>query len=96
MGQTEPSYVRNPDFIFRKVADDFILVPIHQQVADMNCLYTLNEIGAFIWEQLEKPATQADLQAKILHTYNAELDVVVADLEAFLQDMISLAAVRRD
>jgi len=40
-------YIRNPDFIFRKIVGEMILVPIHADVADLNCLYTLNDVGAF-------------------------------------------------
>lgn len=91
----EGSFIRNSDFIFRKVVDDFVLVPIHQNVADMNCLYTLNEIGAFIWELLETPANFAQIEEKILAEYNGELQVVRHDLEGFLQEMVSIDAIRK-
>ena len=72
MVQTEVHYERNPNYIFRKVVDEFILVPIHQDVADMDAIYTLNDVGAFIWEHLEQPGTQAELQAALLEEYTAD------------------------
>ena len=92
---SESIYTRNTDFIFRKVVDEFVLVPIHQNVADMNCLYTLNGIGAFIWESLETPTTFGQMEEKILTEYNSEVQVVRRDLENFLQEMVSIDAVRK-
>ncbi|MFA5100266.1 MAG: PqqD family protein [Candidatus Omnitrophota bacterium] len=46
-------YVRNPDIIFRKIADEFILVPIRQKAVDLKSVYTLNVTAAFIWELID-------------------------------------------
>jgi hypothetical protein len=86
-------YQRNPSFIYRKIVDEVVLVPIYQDLADMDCIYTLNEVGAFLWEQLEKPVSQSDLQARILDEYEAEPDVLTADMESFLSEMVTIGAV---
>ena len=83
---------RNPDFIFRKIVDESILVPLHKDVADMDCIYTLNSIGAFIWDLLEQPTTKAALQSALLDEYDAQPDVLNGDLEQFLEEMIAIGA----
>ena len=45
-------YKRQPDFIFRRIIDETILVPVHRNLAEMDCIYTLNELGAALWEKL--------------------------------------------
>ena len=87
-------YERNPDFIFRKIVDESVLVPIHQDVADMDCIYTLNGVGAFVWEHLDAPATQADLQAAVLDEYAADPQALTTDLESFLHEMTTIGALR--
>jgi hypothetical protein len=91
----EARYERNPDYIFRKVVEEFILVPTHQNVADMDSIYTLNDVGAFIWEHLEQPRTQVELQAAMLEAYEAAPEVLLADLERFLAEMTSISALRK-
>jgi len=91
----EAHYEKNPDFIYRKIVDEAILVPIHQDVADMDCIYTLNGIGAFIWEHLDQPSTQTELKAQVMSEYDADPEVLVADLERFLSEMTALGAIRR-
>ena len=95
MVKEEAHYEKNPDFIYRKIVDEAILVPIHQDVADMDCIYTLNGIGAFIWEHLDQPSTQTELKAQVMSEYDADPEVLVADLERFLSEMTALGAIRR-
>lgn len=90
----EPKYTRNPDFIYRKIVDESVLVPIHQDVADMDCIYTLNGMGAFLWERLAEPATRAELQAAVLDEYDADPAIVAEDLGRFLGEMTTIGALR--
>jgi hypothetical protein len=92
--RTAVRYERNPDFVFRKVVEECILVPIRQDVGDMDCIYTLNEVGAFIWEYLDQPATLVDLQTALLNVFAADPEVLASDLEKFLNEMITIAALR--
>ncbi len=91
----EIKYTRNPDFIYRKIVDESVLVPFHNNVADMDCIYTLNALGAFIWEQLAEPRTRFDLEQAVLVEYNVEPAVLVADLDRFIAEMVSINAIRQ-
>jgi hypothetical protein len=95
LAQEAVHYERNPNYIFRKVVDELILVPIHQDVADMDCIYTLNGVGAFVWQKLDGQATPADLQVAVAAEFAADPTVIAADLESFLREMTAIGAVRR-
>jgi len=85
---------RNNDFIFRRIADEGVLVPLYQQENEENCIYTLNGIGAFIWEKLEKPSSVAELRSAIFAEYEADPDTIDADLDRFLVEMKTIGAVK--
>jgi hypothetical protein len=91
--QNDVRYERNPNFIYREIVDEAILVPIHQDVVDMDCIYTLNDLGAFIWGLLEQPQTRDALIAAVLEAYDADPEVVTADLGLFLDEMGSISAI---
>ena len=93
--ENEVRYERNPDFIYRTIVDEAVLVPIRQDVADMDCIYTLNDVGALIWGKLAEPATGAELQQAILDEYAADPETVSADLSRFLEGMAAVGAIRR-
>ncbi len=90
----EIRYERNPEFIYRRIVDESVLVPLHNNVADMNCIYTLNEIGAFIWEHLNTPVTSKELEDALLLEYDAEPDELIRDLSDFLEELVSIKALR--
>jgi hypothetical protein len=88
-------FVRNPDFIFRKIVEETILVPVYQDVADMDAIYSLNELGAFIWECLATPVEMSKLEGNILDAFNADPSTVSEDLIHFLDDMEAIGAITR-
>lgn len=53
MKDTEKVFAKNENVVFRQIADEAILVPVRQHVADLNCIYTLNEVGAFVWSHID-------------------------------------------
>lgn len=91
----EVRYERNPDFVFRTIVDEAVLVPIRRQVADMDHIYTLNAVGAFVWGRLDGTATFAGLEAAIIDAFAAEPGVVAGDLRDFLLEMETIGAIRR-
>ena len=94
MEKTGSHYQRNPEFIFRLIAEEAVLVPIHNDLADMNCIYSLNEVGAFIWSNLDKFSTSEELHAALQAEYAADEAVIKADLEHFLREMTSIDAIQ--
>ncbi len=92
MSETIIHYRRNPDFIYRKIAEETILVPVHKDVAEMDHIFSLNEIGAFVWEQLENPKTLDELVSSILDEFLVSLDDAHSDLEPFIGDMVEIGA----
>lgn len=73
------------DFILREIMGDVVLVPINQSTSQFNGLITVNELGKFIWENLEKVQDENDLLQLILDEYEVDRDVAKKDLDEFLQ-----------
>lgn len=88
-------FMRNPDFIYRKVIEETILVPVHMDVAEMDGIYTLNEIGAFIWDQLETPLSCDHLQNLILDNYDVTPERALSDLDSFLEELVAIGALTK-
>lgn len=77
-------YARKSAFAARKVGDELVLVPVKGSVADMEEMFTLNDVGAFIYEQLAADATVEGLEQAIMTEFEADREEVRADLEDFL------------
>jgi len=85
---------RNADFIFRRIADEGVLVPLYQTDNEENCIYTLNGLGSFIWEKLEQPSSIEQLRSVILAEYEADSETLVSDLDRFLVEMKTIGAIK--
>ncbi|KHS57821.1 MAG: PqqD family protein [Terrisporobacter othiniensis] len=72
------------DFIKREIAGDYILVPIGNTAIDFNGLITMNDVGAFIWENLESVENQDEMLKKILSEYEVDEKTAKVDMEEFL------------
>ena len=54
------------DFILREIMGDVVLVPINQSTSQFNGLITVNELGKFIWENIESSNDEDELLQRIL------------------------------
>ena len=58
----EKVYKKSDSIVSRKIADEFILVPIRQNVGDMESIYALNETSARIWELIDGKIKVRDMK----------------------------------
>lgn len=52
-GRMNVSFKQKGEFVTRSIADEIVVVPVRGQVGDLDAIYNLNEVGAFIWEQCD-------------------------------------------
>ena len=75
------------DYMLRKVADTFVVVPIGNAVADFNGMINLNSVGAFLWSRLESETTFDEVLCDMLEEYDVEESVARKDLESFVNEL---------
>lgn len=75
------------NYMLRKVADCYVVVPVGEAVAEFNGMINLNEVGAFLWRQLETETTFEDILKAMLETYEVEEAIAKADLEKFISEL---------
>lgn len=73
------------EYILKKIATEFIVVPTGQESVNFNGIISLNGSGALLFETLQKGATRDVLEALLLDTYNVSKEQANIDLEAFLE-----------
>lgn len=79
--------------VFRKIADEVILVPIRNKVGDLQSIYTLNEVGARIWELIDGERELAKIKEILLEEFSVDVPRVEEDLKAFVQKLERIGAV---
>ena len=95
MDYLERCYEKDPNMVSRLIDDEFILVPIRQNVADLQSIYTLDEVGARIWELIDGQRRVREIRDAIVEEYEVSTDVAEADLVEFIQQLEAMGGVRR-
>ncbi len=86
---------RNPDFVSREVAGEMILVPVTRQAADLESLFTLNQVGAFIWAALEEAGSEEQLGRAVAAEFEVAQEQALADVREFVAQLEEIGAVTR-
>ena len=77
----------NPDFVMRKVADTWVVIPFGETAGKLNGMISLNETGALLWKALEEGSRESDLADRLLAEYTVSREIAEADVAAFLQTL---------
>lgn len=74
-------------FVLRQVGGHWIVVPVGAQVIHFNCMITLNDTGAFLWQQLQNEHTAEELTEAMLQEYDVPREVAQADVAQFVEKL---------
>ncbi len=77
----------SPGIVPRKTGDEYVLVPVSNNIADMDSVYTLNETGAFIWERLDGKSTLAEIICCMQSEFDVDAETAKNDLLDFVTEM---------
>lgn len=75
------------DFVLRKVADSYVVVPVNKLTLDFNGIINLNETGAFLFEKLQNDCEKADLLSAMLDEYEVSEEKASADIDSFIKKL---------
>jgi len=93
MADLELRFKRNENFVFRKIGDEMILVPIKNNVGDMGYIYNFNELAAFVWENLDGKDRLLDIKNSIVEEFEVSAQQAEEDLCEFVDDLKEIGAI---
>ena len=78
---------RSQSVVTTKTGNEYVLVPVANNIADMNSVYTLNETGAFIWEHINGENSVEDIINKMMAEYEVDFLTASEDVYSFIDDI---------
>ncbi|RZB30189.1 MAG: hypothetical protein SRB1_02469 [Desulfobacteraceae bacterium Eth-SRB1] len=93
MNYLDKVYSKSDSIVFRKIADEFILVPIRQNVGDLESIYTLNETGARIWELIDGKIKVREIKEKLIEEFEVTPEEVEKDILEHLVQLEKIKAI---
>jgi hypothetical protein len=93
MGFLDKIYKKSAPFVSRRIADEFVLVPIRQNVADLESIYTLNEVAARIWELIDGKMKVKDIKDKIVEEFEVTPEEAEKDISEYLKQLVKIKSI---
>lgn len=87
-------YKKKDSIVSRKIANEFILVPIKQDVADLESIYTLNEVAARIWELVDGRMKVREIKDKIVGEFEVTSEEAERDVTNFFKQLKAVGAIQ--
>ncbi len=79
---------KSEDIIFRKVDEEYILVPMLCSSDEVEHIYNLNTVGAAIWERIDGQRSIKEIISELSTEYDAPEEVIQRDVVDFLNDLL--------
>ena len=76
-----------PDFQIVQMANDFMLVPTGDQIDSFNGTVILNEVSAFILNQLKEDLEKEDLVERLVMEFDVESATAREDVDVAVEKM---------
>lgn len=86
-------FEKSPMMVSRKIGEECLLVPIRREAADLEKIYTLNEVAAFIWEQIDGTRSVQQLVATVLDSFDVTVDEARRDVIEYLELLSRIGAI---
>ena len=74
-------------FIVRNMLGEYMAIPTGDNIAKFDGSVILNEVSAFIIEQLKKPTSKEELLELVLAEYDVSREQAEADLDTLLDKL---------
>ena len=88
-------YVKGNSVVERKVRESRILVPLGNDSARLDSLYTLNPMASFVWDQAQLGLSDDEIVSRVADDYDVDQDTARRDTQDLLAQLVSIGALRR-
>jgi hypothetical protein len=80
-------FVRDEVAVTRRIAGETVIVPVRNDVADLDSIYTLNETGSFVWDLIDGQRTVARLIDAVVAEFEVSPEVAATDVARLLASL---------
>ena len=90
----ERVFERSPDIVARTIEDEEILVPIVKSGDEVDSIYTLNDVGRFVWGLIDGRRPVREIVGAVRDEFEGDGDTIDAAVASFIGDLLEVKAIR--
>ena len=81
-------YFKKEEVVTRQIVGETLLVPIYGDLANMEKIFALDEVAAFIWEQLDGKKSLKDILDGVLDAFDVKKEQAETDIFEFIDELL--------
>lgn len=94
MNVLEKSFIKDDDLVARNIGGETLIVPVKHRVGDLNAIYTLNDVGARVWQLIDGRIRVDQIVETISAEYDVAADQAAGDIVELVDSMESAGLIR--
>lgn len=87
---------KNPMITARSMGDGMFLIPVSDDINKIRKIYRLNELGWFIWHNIDGAEDMDNLSLIISREFEVEKSLALKDARRFINDLIQAGAIIKE
>ena len=76
-----------PDFVLRKIADTWVILPLGDDILNFNGMLSLNNSGVLLWKILESGGDREEMISKLTEKYDVSRQQAISDVDQFIDKL---------
>jgi hypothetical protein len=80
-------------YVLRKVADNWVVLPVGKASVNLNGMLSLNESGVLLWQKLNEGSDREALVDVLLSAYEVSHDEASADVDGFIASLLQYGCI---
>ncbi len=81
-------YKKASGFVEKRMGNELVIVPMVAAVAQMDKVFSLNEIGSLIYDFLNEPKSEKEILNKVIIEFEVSERIAKQDIKSFLNESI--------
>ena len=81
--------------MFRKIEEEYILVPVRKIASDVSSIFSINPVGSKIWELISPAKTVSEIIAIIADEFEVDKAIAEKDTLRFIKKLKAVQAIIR-
>jgi hypothetical protein len=82
------TFRKKENIVTRRIAGETLLVPIYGDLANMEKIFTLDPVAAYIWEQLDGEKSLKVIRDGVIDAFDVKIDQAETDMFEFIDELV--------
>lgn len=84
----EKVFQKNEDIVSREIVGETMLIPIRGNLADMQRVFSLEDVSEYIWQQLNGERKLGIIRDAVLENFEVEKIAAETDIPEFINELV--------